>query len=137
MRASIAEIRGAFATARQKHDRAVAVFMQADMFDPTYDVPYANNSSFVPLVRALVEESKRFKGEVYLFDGDSHVYNVDHPLAAGSTWLAFYGVSGSADNLTRVTDGEANNANGFLKVTVNRPGADSVLLGARPLQLVT
>ena len=128
MEASVAEIRGAFATARQKNDRAVAVFMQADMFDPTYEVPFANDSAFVPLVRALVEESNSFDGPVYLFDGDSHIFNVDHPLATGSKWLDFYGVTGSAPNLTRVTvDGEAQNANGFLKVTVNRPGAASVL----------
>jgi hypothetical protein len=39
----------------------------------------------------------------------------------------FYGVSGAADNLTRITvDGEAQATN-FLKVTVNRPGAPHVL----------
>ena len=49
------------------------------------------------------------------------------PLAAGSRWLDFYGVQGSADNLTRVTvDGSSNNTD-FLEVTVNRPGAEHVL----------
>ncbi|WP_330475995.1 metallophosphoesterase [Terrabacter sp. C0L_2] len=127
MDSAVAQVRSAFADARQRHDRAVALFLQADMFDPTYAVTWADNSAFQPLVRELVAQSKAFDGEVYLFNGDSHVYNSDRPLAAGSTWLDFYGVQGSADNLTRVTvDGSSNNKD-FLEVTVNRPGAEHVL----------
>ena len=96
------------------------------MFDPSYQ-PTWDVSAFQPLVQALVDGASTYDGEVYLFDGDSHVYNVDNPLAAGSRWLDIHGVQGSADNLIRITvDGEANNTN-FLQVTVNRPGADHVL----------
>ena len=80
-----------------------------------------------PIVEVAVDEASGYDGEVYLFDGDSHVYNVDRPVAAGSRWLGIYGVQGSADNLTRITvDGEANNTN-FLQVTVNRSGAGHAL----------
>jgi hypothetical protein len=97
------------------------------MFDPTYAVTWADNSAFQPLVRELVAQSNAYSGEVYLFNGDSHVYNSDRPLAAGSRWLDFYGVTSSSDNLTRVTvDGSSNNTD-FLEVTVNRPGAEHVL----------
>lgn len=124
---ALAQVRAAFDSARRRHDRAVALFLQADMFDPTYDVTWADNSAFQPLVAELVKQASNFDGEVYLFNGDSHVYNSDRPLAAGSRWLSFYGVEGSADNLTRVTvDGSSNNKD-FLKVTVARPGADHVL----------
>lgn len=124
---ALAQVRTAFDSARRRHDRAVALFLQADMFDPTYDVTWADNSAFQPLVAELVKQASSFDGEVYLFNGDSHVYNADRPLAAGSRWLSFYGVEGSADNLTRVTvDGSSNNKD-FLKVTVTRPGADHVL----------
>ena len=100
------------------------------MFDPSWQ-PTWDVSAFVPLVQALVDESSRYPGEVYLFDGDSHVYNVDEPVAAGSRWLDIYGVDGTAANLTRITvDGEANNTN-FLEVTVNRPGADTALSWSR------
>jgi len=118
----------AFAEARQRHDRAVAVMLQADMFDPTYTPNYATDiSAFKPLVQALVLESSAFNGEVYLFNGDSHIYNSDQPLAAGSPWLTTYGVRGAADNLQRITvDGSSNNKD-WLKVTVNRPGSASVL----------
>jgi hypothetical protein len=116
-----------FATARQRHDRAVAVLLQADMFDPTYTPAWTDISAFQPLVRALVDESRRFGGPVYLVNGDSHVYNADQPLAAGSPWLATYGVTGSADNLRRITvDGSSNNKD-WLKVTINGRGATDVL----------
>ena len=49
------------------------------------------------------------------------------PSPAGSSWLTTYGVTGSADNLERITvDGSGNNKD-WLKVTVNRPGAEHVL----------
>lgn len=116
-----------FDTARQKKDRAVVLMMQADMFDPTYDVPYAAVSAFEPLVQLIAAESARFNGEVYLFDGDSHVYHVDQPLAAGSSWLDMYSVTTPANNLTRITvDGSDNNTN-WLEVTVAPRGATPVL----------
>jgi len=127
MDATIALVRETFAGARQRQDRAVVLFQQADMFDPTFTPTPAGNSAFNRLVAAIGAESRAFPGDVYLIDGDSHRYNVDQPLAAGSPWLAFYGVSGAADNLTRITvDGEALATN-YLKVTVNRPGAADVL----------
>jgi len=126
MDAAIELVHQTFARARLTNARAVAILQQADMFDPSYQ-PTWDVSAFVPLGQALVDESATFDGEVYLFDGDSHVYHVDQPLAAGSRWLDIYGVEGSADNLTRITvDGEAQNTD-FLAVTVNRPGAASVL----------
>ncbi|GAB3056865.1 hypothetical protein GCM10027053_17940 [Intrasporangium mesophilum] len=124
---AISVVRQTFDSARQRHDRAVALFLQADMFDPTYNVTWADDSAFQPLVAELVAQSNAFDGDVYLFNGDSHVFNSDKPLAAGSKWLSFYGVTGSADNLARITvDGSSNNKD-FLTVTVNRPGADHVL----------
>ena len=126
MSAALDQLSSTFARARQTNARAVVVLQQADMFDPSYQ-PGWDVSAFTPLVQALIDQSSTFHGEVYLFDGDSHVYNVDTPLAAGSRWLDVYDVDGTAENLTRITvDGEANNTN-FLEVTVNRPGADDVL----------
>lgn len=130
MSAAIELVEDTFARARQTNARAVAIFQQADMFDPSYQ-PTWDVSAFQPLVQTLIDEASGYDGEVYLFDGDSHVYNVDRPVAAGSRWLGIHGVQGSADNLTRVTvDGEANNTN-FLQVTVNRPGAEHVLTWER------
>ncbi|MFP3686382.1 hypothetical protein SB847_22030, partial [Bacillus sp. SIMBA_026] len=78
----------------------------------------ADFGAFKPLVQTLIEESNSFGGPVYLINGDSHVYNQDHPLAAGSSWLSFYGQATAAKNLTRVTVDGSNNAKDWLKVTV-------------------
>ena len=88
-------------------------------------------SAFQPLVQALVTESAKFDGQVYLVNGDSHVYNSDQPLAAGSKWLTTYGVTGSANNLQRITvDGSSNNKD-WLRFTITRPGAAQVLTWER------
>jgi hypothetical protein len=125
---AITVVRDTFAQARQRHDRAVMILLQADMFDPTYTPNFATDiSAFTPLVQTLVDEASAFDGSVYLVNGDSHIYNSDFPLAAGSHWLTTYGVTGSADNLERITvDGSDNNKD-WLHVTINRPGASSVL----------
>lgn len=124
--ANIAQLREAFAEADRRDDRAVVVFQQADMFDPTYTPTFADVYAFSSWVQALVDESRAFGRPVYLIDGDSHVYNVDRPLEAGSTWLALYGVEGTAANLTRITvDGSSNNTD-WLKVRVHRNGPEVV-----------
>lgn len=124
---ALAVIDTAFADAEKNHHHAVAVMLQADMFDPTYTPTWNDISAFQPLVQHLVDRSAAFDGEVYLFNGDSHVFNSDKPLAAGSRWLSTYGVTGAADNLTRVTvDGSTNNKD-WLKVTVH-PTADHDVL---------
>ncbi len=134
MAGAIAEVHAAFAGARQRQDRAVALYLQADMFDPTYNPPATDISAFVPLVQAIIDEASTFTGDIYLFNGDSHLYNSDHPLAPDSPLLARYtalGVTGSAANVERITvDGSSNNLD-WLKVTVNRPGAAETLSWVR------
>jgi hypothetical protein len=96
------------------------------MFDPTVPDPSPGSySAFKPLVQALVDESRRYDGPVYLFNGDSHRFNQDQPLASGSPWLGFYGVKHAADNLRRVTvDGADLGEADWLKVTVQPHGDD-------------
>ena len=120
MAAAVANVHAAFEQAQRDHLRAVVLMQQADMFDPTVSDPDPSSySAFRPLVQALVDESAEFPGPVYLFNGDSHRFNQDQPLAAGSPWLSFYGVDGSADNLQRVTvDGSDLGEADWLKVTV-------------------
>ncbi len=118
--AGIQLIRNTFAQARSAHQRAVVLLTQADMFDPTVSNPtFADYFAFQPIVAAIAQESAAFRGPVYLFNGDSHVYNDDHPLAAGSRWLNFYGVPTPANNLTRVTVDGSTGVNNYLRVTVS------------------
>ncbi len=126
MDAAVANVRAAFAEARRHDRRAVVLMQQADMFDPTVADPQpAAYSAFRPLVQAILDEARRFRGPVYLFDGDSHVYRQDRPLARGSRWLDFYQVSGSADRLRRTTvDGEERGTSTYLQVTVQPRGRE-------------
>jgi hypothetical protein len=134
MDATIANMREAFRQARADHDRAVVLMQQADMFDGTVSDPRpADYSAFRPLVQAIVDEAERFDGPVYLFNGDSHEFTQDRPLAAGSRWLSFYDVQGAADNLTRVTvDGADRAESDYVKVTVHGGGSDPLTVERVP-----
>lgn len=129
--ATVQSIHDTFDKARRNHNKAVALLTQADMFDPTVkDAAFADYDAFQPIVRTIADESARFSGPVYLFNGDSHAYNSDKPLDTGSTWLSFYGIKAAAPNLSRVTvDGSSNGTN-YLKVTVH-PGSEQVLTWTR------
>jgi len=119
----IQEIHDTFAAACAHHARAVALMTQADMFDPTVTAPaFADFSGFQPIVAAIARESAAFDGPVYLFNGDSHVFNADNPLTAGSPWLPFYGISQPVPNLSRVTVDGSSNATNYLRVTVHHHG---------------
>jgi hypothetical protein len=118
---TIQVIHDTFASAARHHDRAVVLMTQADMFDPTVPDPsYADYFAFTPIVAAIARESAAFGRPVYLFNGDSHVYNSDKPLDSGSEWLTFYGVRIPAPNLIRITVDGSSNAKDYLKVTIGR-----------------
>ncbi len=119
--ADIGLIRDTFDRARDNKDRAVVLLTQADMFDPTVTAPaFADYFAFQPIVRAIAEESADFNGPVYLFNGDSHVFNQDQPLAASSSWWGFYGITAPVPNLTRVTVQGSTAVNEWLKVSVDK-----------------
>ncbi|GAA3713875.1 hypothetical protein GCM10022204_36220 [Microlunatus aurantiacus] len=117
---AVSEIHAAFAKGHRRDNRAVVLMTQADMFDPTATDPkFGDYYAFQPIVAAIARESRAYGGPVYLFNGDSHLYNADRPLAPGSPWLDFYGLtSSSAPNLQRITVDGSDNANDYLKVTV-------------------
>ena len=134
MRAALTNLRAAFHEARRHRLRGVVLQQQADLFDPTVPDPaFEHYSAFRPLAQALVDESRRFRGQVYLFNGDSHVFHQDRPLATGSPWLDFYRIRGSAENLHRVTvDGADLGEADWVKVTVQPRGRDLLTLERVP-----
>ncbi len=120
--ADVAQLKQTFADAQRTNARAVVVMTQADMFDPyMLSQGVTENpelvSGFRPIVEAIVQGSRQFGGQVYLFNGDSHIYNDDSPLAAGSPWLEVYGQE-TVGNLRRVTVEGAATSNEWLRVTV-------------------
>ena len=112
-----------FDQATNNKQRAVVLLMQADMFDPTVSHPqFTDFSGFQPIVRKIAKRSATFGKPVYLFNGDSHIFNSDAPLAPGSTWLNLYGVSTPAPNLTRITVDGFTGVDNYLRVRVNPSG---------------
>ncbi|GAA4369976.1 hypothetical protein [Agromyces bauzanensis] len=120
--ADVEQLERTFADAKRTNARAVVIMTQADMFDPfLLQLGAAEHpelvSGFLPIVDALAEGARGFGGEVYLFNGDSHVYTDDSPLAAGSPWLEIYGQD-DVDSLRRVTVEGAATSNEWLRVSV-------------------
>ncbi|MGO4589369.1 hypothetical protein [Paenarthrobacter sp. 2TAF44] len=120
--ADVAQLQRTFADARKTNSRAVVIMTQADMFDPFMLSQGAEAnpelvSGFRPIVQAIAAGSASYGGPVYIFNGDSHVYNDDAPLAPGSPWLRIYGVD-AAENMRRVTVEGAATSNEWLRVTV-------------------
>jgi hypothetical protein len=114
-----------FAQAQADDAKAVVLLTQADMFDPTVSDPqHSDYDAFAPLVHAIADHARDSGRPVYLFNGDSHVYNADHPLGTGSPWLAFYGVDTAVPNLQRVTVDGSTGVNDYLRVTVGSDPAD-------------
>lgn len=132
--ANVALIGETFDRAQRTNARSVVVMLQADMFDPwlAAQAPTASDvSGFVNVVRTLADRARAFDGTVYLVNGDSHRYNADRPLAAGSLWTSVYGVA-PVPNLQRVTvEGDAS-SNEWTRFTVS-PNAtrDAVLTWQR------
>jgi hypothetical protein len=57
------------------------------------------------------------------------VFNADNPLAAGSTWLSFYGLSRPVANLNRITVDGSSNAGGparLVEPTANSRGSQEL-----------
>jgi hypothetical protein len=121
--AAIQQIHETFTDAREHRSKAVVLLTQADMFDPTIAAPsFADSYGFQPIVAAIARESAAFGRPVYLFNGDSHVYNSDAPLAAGSKWLSLYKVVTPVPNLSRITVDGSTGVNNYLRVTVHSRG---------------
>jgi hypothetical protein len=125
--AVLAQIRGTFADAERRNDRAVVLMTQADMFDPSLLAAATANpdtmSGFREIVQAIIDETNSFDAPVYLINGDSHVFAENQPLAEGSPWLDIYGQP-AADDLQRITvDGSANATN-YVRFTVAGNSAD-------------
>jgi hypothetical protein len=83
----------AFATATEQSAAAVAVLSQADMWDG------AAVDGFDTTVQKLAALTLSFGKPVLLMEGDSHVFKVDNPLAAGDP---VHGVTTPVPNLTRI-----------------------------------
>jgi hypothetical protein len=102
--ANLAWIDRVFAAARRRHAPAVALGIQADMWDPAA----ADLSGFDAYKARLEAQARAFGRPVLLLNGDSHRFGADHPLAG-------------APNFSRITvNGSTNCPHEYLRLTVDR-----------------
>ena len=122
MAASISLLHQTFDDARKRHDRAVVVLQQADMFDPTYTPAPTDISAFQPFVQA--SSTRRTPSTATSTSSTVTRTSTTRPPVGARVGVAdAVRRDGSAAGLERITvDGSDNNKD-WLKVTVNRPGA--------------
>ena len=107
----------AFDTARANNDKAVVVVLQADMWDTTG----TGLDEYTSFVQTLADKTVSSGLQVLLLNGDSHLFNVDHPLADPTSPLGqIHHIIQKVPNLTRITvQGSTNNPAEWLKLTID------------------
>jgi hypothetical protein len=102
--ADIRWLQAAFKQAAGLHAKAIVIALQADMWDPAAAAPGGDGlGAYTPFVKELANLSMQFRRPVLLFNGDSHVFGVDHPLADSSSSTGMIHHTLSVPNLTRIT----------------------------------
>ena len=125
--ADLAWIDRIFATARANGAAGVFVGMQADMFSDEATAGYDE------IVKRLAIQAHQFQKPVVLFEGDSHLFRVDHPFTPGDPLYSKYDIPVDAPNLTRVVvEGSTNCPHSYLRLHVD-PTSDAVFSGQNVL----
>ena len=123
--ADLAWLDGIFDRAQTTHARGVVIGIQADMWDPAITGDPTQYSGFTDFVRELATRTVQFGRPVLLLNGDSHVYEADHPLADPSaTNSSIYGVTTPVPNLTRITVDGSSAANDYLRLHIDANSPD-------------
>lgn len=127
--ADIRWLQAAFKQATEMHAKAVVIALQADMWDPAAVVPGGDGlSAYTPFVQQLANLSIEFRRPVLLLNGDSHLFEVDHPLADSSSNTGIIHHTLSVPNLTRITvQGSTNAPAEWLRLSIDttKPGVFS------------
>jgi hypothetical protein len=121
-----------FAEAKASKSKAVLIGLQADMWDPALGAAPAQSDHFTAIVQELASLSRKWERPVLLMNGDSHVFEADHPMNDPSTAQnQVYGLDQPVRNLTRVTvNGSTTACHQWLKLAIN-PKSDSVFSWTR------
>jgi hypothetical protein len=130
--ADLAWIDHVFAAAKANKAKAVVIGTQADMWDPAFAGDPSQSDHFTPIVQELAKRALAWERPVILLNGDSHVFEVDHPLADPSTVQnQLYGLVEPVDNLERITvNGSTTPCHEWLKFTLD-PKSDQIVSWSR------
>jgi hypothetical protein len=114
-------LQAAFDAARRGHAKAVVVALQADMWDPEAAAPGGDGlDRYTTLVRELADLCLEFGRPVLLLNGDSHLFEADHPLADPSSATGLIHGTPPVPNLTRITvQGSTNNPAEWLRLVID------------------
>jgi hypothetical protein len=91
------------------------------MWDPAAVAPGGDGlSAYTPFVQQLANLSMHFRRPVLLLNGDSHLFEVDHPLADSSSITGMIHRTLSVPNLTRITvQGSTNAPAEWLRLSID------------------
>lgn len=119
--ADIRWLKAAFRLAQTRHARAVVLALQADMWDPAAVAPGGDGlSAYTPFVEELANQAIQFGRPVLLFNGDSHLFEADHPLALPGSPSGLIHRTPPVPNLTRITvQGSTNAPAEWLRLTID------------------
>jgi hypothetical protein len=111
-------LRAAFEGAEQTKAKAVVIALQAD---PAAVAPGGDGlSAYTPFVQELASLSVHFGRPVLLINGDSHLFEADHPLADPSSPSGQIHRTLPVPNLTRITvQGSTNAPAEWLRLTID------------------
>jgi hypothetical protein len=110
----------AFAQAEADNARGVLVAVQADMWDPEALAPGGDGlNGYDGIVQKLADLSVHFGRPVLLINGDSHVYEADHPLADPTSAAGKIHNTQAVPNLTRITVEGSTAADEWLRLTID------------------
>lgn len=122
----------AFTLATAHGDAALLIGLQADMWDPAAAVAGGDGlSGYDALVAQIASASLAFGKPVLLVNGDSHLYEADHPLAdPTAAAYAYHPIAAPVPNLTRITVDGSTNFKDWVKLVVD-PTTPSVFSWTR------
>jgi hypothetical protein len=113
-------LQSAFELAGDNHARAVIIGLQADMWDPAQIANGEGLDQYTPFVHTLADATNAFGGPVLLLNGDSHLYESDHPLADPTSATGLIHNTQAVPNLTRITvQGSTNAPAEWLRLTID------------------
>lgn len=117
--ADIRWLHAAFQQAIYDNDKAVVISTQADMWDPeALTAGHPGLSKYQPFIDELATDSRQFARPVLLLNGDSHVYEADHPLYDADL-VGIYNEP-LVPNLLRITvQGSTNAPAEWLRLTID------------------
>jgi hypothetical protein len=125
--ANLRWLQSAFDFARRGNAKAVVIGLQADMWDPAAIVPGGDGlSAYTPLVKRLAALAIAFGRPVLLLNGDSHLYESDHPLADPASATGLIHGAPAVPNLTRITvQGSTNAPAEWLRLRIDTSSRNS------------